>query len=151
MKNIPYYEQETVYTCGAAAMRMALAGLGIKKSEKAIAKLLATNTRVGTRHRAFPAAAEALKLQYIVRRNADMLDVRRALNEGYIVITCYYLTDEKVSHYAVVKRVTRDAIHLLDPAYGKNRAIARSEFIRLWDVMVGTDREYGWFFGVKRS
>jgi len=43
MINLKYYKQETNYTCGAAAMRMALEFFGIKKTEKRIAKLLSTN------------------------------------------------------------------------------------------------------------
>ena len=40
MVQIPYYEQETNYTCGPACMRMVLASLGIKKSEKDIQQFL---------------------------------------------------------------------------------------------------------------
>ena len=39
----PFHKQETNYTCGSAAMRMALESAGIKKSEKQVEKLLSTN------------------------------------------------------------------------------------------------------------
>lgn len=146
MTKIPYYKQETSYTCGPAALRMALAGLGIRRSEKAAAKLLTTNVRVGTRHLAFPAAAERLKLQYSVQRHAEIAYMRRALRDGYIVITCFA---PKHGHYVVVTRVTKTAITFLDPIDGPNRMLPIADFTPIWHGTYG-DNEHGWFFGVKR-
>ncbi|PIN94126.1 hypothetical protein COU56_03175, partial [Candidatus Pacearchaeota archaeon CG10_big_fil_rev_8_21_14_0_10_31_9] len=58
MVQIPYYEQETNYTCGPACMRMVLGSLGIKKSEKQITKLIGTNKIRGTNHRDFLSVVE---------------------------------------------------------------------------------------------
>ena len=60
----PYYKQEREYSCGAAAMRMVLENLGIKKSENEIIKYLGTNKTKGTMNKDFPRLAEKFKLNY---------------------------------------------------------------------------------------
>lgn len=48
MARLPYFKQETLYTCGAAASRMVLSKRGVKLSEKAISKFLGVTPRKGT-------------------------------------------------------------------------------------------------------
>jgi len=65
-------------------MRMALESIGIKKGEKQLVKLLRTNKIRGTRISSFPQLAEKFKLNYTVKRNATIQDLKRYQKEGYV-------------------------------------------------------------------
>ena len=82
MARFPFHKQETKYTCGAAAMRMALEFCDIKKSEKQVAKLISTNKVRGTWHKNFAIVAEKFKLNYIAMRNATIDDLKEYQKKG---------------------------------------------------------------------
>jgi ABC-type bacteriocin/lantibiotic exporter with double-glycine peptidase domain len=127
---IPYYKQETNYTCGAACMRMVLESMKIKKSEKQIANLLKTNKVVGTWHKNIPELAEKYKLNYLILRDATWLDLVFYHQTGWRVIVC--LTREKVPHYAVVKKINWHSIYFLDPYYGPKERMFIHRFKKKW-------------------
>jgi len=146
MPHIPFYRQQTAWTCGAACVRMVFASQGITKSEQAWAKELKTKkTESGTLHKQMVAVAEKYKRTYIVARNASIRDVQRLLKQGYGVIIGYFLVDHNCGHYAVVKNVNTK-IHLLDPWYGSKHAYTIEQFKKIWHDGEG---EKGWFIGMK--
>jgi len=148
---IPYFEQETAYTCGPAVMRMALAVLGIKKSEKQLVKLLRTNKVIGTWVKNLPRVAEKFKLTYLVARGASVEDLRQLIKWKYVVIVCYYYQPEKISHFAVVHKVDAKNIYLLDPWNGQDHKYSISYFSKIWKKMYrGARAEKRWLFAVKK-
>lgn len=144
-KPIPYYKQETNYTCGAACMRMVLESLGIKKSEKQIAKLLKTNKIIGTWHKNIPELAEKYKLDYVILRNASWLDLLFYRDTGWKTIVCF--TREKVPHYAVVKKINWHSIYLLDPYYGPKQRFFLPRFRKKWHDHEGAK----WLVAIKKN
>lgn len=149
MKEI-YYKQETIWTCGAAAMRIALAKLGIMKSEKEIINLLKTNKIRGTYHKNFPEAAEKLKLNYIVKRDSTINDIKK-ISRDYIIIICYFIKMDKVDHYAVVNKLGKNYIYLLDPYYGNNYKLKLSNFIKDWKSDSRWENENRWLFAISKK
>jgi ABC-type bacteriocin/lantibiotic exporter with double-glycine peptidase domain len=150
MVRIPFFKQETCWTCGPASMRMVLAALGIKKSEKQVVKLLSANKVRGTWAKSFPSLAEKYKLNYLVKRNASIEELRKLLKEGYIVLTAYYVPKEKVDHYVVVKKIDKEYIHFLDPFYGPEHKYKLTYFRKIWKTDPKYDSEIGWFIGFKK-
>jgi len=152
---IPYFAQETNYTCGAAVMRMALAATGTMYSEKQIAKLLGTNHVAGTKNRAFPLVAEQHRLTYtVIREHTSLSDIQYLLNHLFVVIVCFYHDREEVHHYAVVKRLTKTHIIFADPLDGDNHKLTRAQFIASWSTQAkgrGVDTDTRWLFAVKQS
>lgn len=146
---IPFFKQETDYTCGAACVRMILASFGIKKSEKELAKIMGSSSRTGTWNRQFPILAEELKMSYIVRRHATPNDVRRMLKRGFSLVISFFDPKEKVGHYAVVKSATASKIFLIDPWHGPNESYSWKEFLPLWKSSL--DPDIRWVFGMKES
>jgi ABC-type bacteriocin/lantibiotic exporter with double-glycine peptidase domain len=142
----PYYKQETRYTCGATCFRMVLAGIGIKKSEKQIAKLLRTNKVIGTWHRYLPRIAEKFKFDYIVRRKAKISELKTFSKNGWKAIVCFHHQLEG-PHYAVVKKINWHSIYLLDPYFGPKERYFLFQFKQMWH-----DREEDqWFIAIKSS
>jgi len=144
-----HYFQETEYTCGAACMRMALRHFGIRKSEKTIAKMLKTNKVVGTWHRAFPPVAEKYKLDYVVKRSANINDLKEYYEKGYFIIISYTHTPEKFSHFSVLKKIDKDFVYLLDPYKRPRKKYKISFFEKLWKSNVNYEKEKRWFIAMK--
>ena len=147
MHKIPYYSQEKNWTCGPAAMRMVLSSMGIKKTEKELIRLMDTNKQRGTKHKAFSALAEYLKLNYIVQRNATINDLRKVLRLGYYVILCYFDPKRNVGHYAILKRLGLRFIYILDPTPPPEK-FSLPYFKSIW--FSRDDKEKGWFIGLKK-
>ncbi|HLC84931.1 MAG TPA: C39 family peptidase [Candidatus Nanoarchaeia archaeon] len=145
---IPYFRQQKQYTCGPATMRMVLASCGVKKSEKEVVKFMSTSDKKGTFNAAFPRAAERFRLNYVVQRDASIRDVKWALEEGYRIIIAYFLDEEQLAHYAVLTKIDKQGVHLLDPLYPKRKCLPMTYFVNRWHGFVDPDRH--WFFGVKK-
>jgi ABC-type bacteriocin/lantibiotic exporter with double-glycine peptidase domain len=146
----PYYKQETNYTCGACAIRMALEGFGIKKSEKQISKLLGTNKIRGTWPRELPKLAEKFKLNYFVGRNSKIEDLEYYLKNNFIIIVAYWYPLEKVDHYSVVKKIDEKFIYFWDPWFGEEHKYTLTYFKKIWKSDKKFDNEKSWFIAIKK-
>lgn len=146
---IPYYKQETQWTCGAASMRMVLASMGKVCSERYIAKLLKTSKRTGTKHKHMVQLAEQYKLTYVVSRNASLEDVAFFLKRKYRVIVCYQHPKDNAGHYAIVRGLTQKRIRLLDPLDGPGVSYSRAYFEDIWRDDPDDDNERHWLLGIK--
>lgn len=150
MKKFPFYKQETNYTCGAAVMRMALEYFGIKKSEKQIAKLLGTNRTRGTWHKDLPILAEKFKLNYVVMRQAKISDLKWYQKNHFIVVLCYFNRQEKIDHYAIVKKIDKKYIYFYDPYFGDQHKHLLKYFEKIWKFDSKYDKEKHWFLAIKK-
>jgi len=145
-----YHKQETKYTCGAASMRMALESIGIKKGEKQLVKLLRTNKIRGTRISSFPQLAEKFKLNYTVKRNATIQDLKRYQKEGYVIIVDYFFPKEKVDHYSILRKIDSNFIYFWDPWFGPEHKYNLSYFKKVWKCDLRYDPEKAWFIAIKK-
>ncbi len=146
---IPYHHQERIYTCGAASLRMAFEALGIKKTEKQMARLLGTNKIKGTWEKDFPRLAERYKLKYSVEHNGSINDLKKLYKKGYILIVCFYDRKEREDHYAVVKKINSKEIHLLDPWNGPDKMYKISNFKKMWKTI--SEKDLKWFIALKKG
>ncbi|KYK26702.1 hypothetical protein AYK26_07125 [Euryarchaeota archaeon SM23-78] len=151
MTRFPFHKQETKYTCGAAAMRMALEFCGIKKSEKQVAKLLGTNKVRGTWHKNFPIVAEKFKLNHVSLRNATIDNLKEYQKKGFAIIICYFYPPEKVDHYSVLKNIDAKNIYFHDPFFGDEHKYLLTYFKKIWKSDPKYDNEKCWFFAVKKQ
>ncbi len=147
---IPYYKQTRPWSCGAASMRMVLASLGIRLAPKKLEALLGTSKTRGTWNESFPRTAETYKLTYLVGRNASVQDLTHFLKHGFRIIVGYLPPGWEEGHYAVIKRITRTRISLLDPIFGANHSYSLSYFSSIWKNDPQGDNERHWFFAIKK-
>jgi ABC-type bacteriocin/lantibiotic exporter with double-glycine peptidase domain len=143
---IPYYKQETGYTCGAACMRMILESMGIKKSEKQVANLLKTNKMIGTWHKNIAELAEKYKFDYTIFRGATWLDLLFYKETGWRIIVCF-TNRENFFHYCVVKKINWHSIYLLDPSAGPKERYFIPDFKKRWYDHEGKR----WFMAIKTN
>ncbi len=147
--NLRYLPQATEHTCAAACVRMAFEPYGISLTEKQAARILRTNESTGVFHKKFPIAAEKYKLAYFVHRNTRFEELAELLNQGFIVITCYYYAPEKTGHYVIVERIDEKRVYLLDPRFGPKKSFSKDYFRKIWHGAY--DREKGWIFALRPS
>lgn len=142
-----YYSQKRFWTCGAVALRMVFNSLGIHKSYNQMIKLLGSNKKIGTWNKSFPVAAEKYKLNYILKRDSSIADLKKAMREKYRIIVCYYVPSWTTSHYSVVKKITKDYIYFMDPWFGQDHKLKLTYFIKHW--YNGYEKDKRWFIGIK--
>jgi len=146
----PYYKQEREYSCGAAAMRMVLENLGIKKSENEIIKYLGTNKTKGTMNKDFPRLAEKFKLNYFVKKNSSISDLKSLIRNGYNIIICYFYPAEKIGHYSVIRKIDSNFIYFYDPLFGPKHKYSLHYFNKIWKNNPRYEKVKRWMLGVKR-
>lgn len=149
---IPHHGQETDHTCGPAALRMILDALwGIRVEEESLAKRLGTDAHIGTRQRVLARFVGELGLEAVVHHtDTDVSEIGRLMDEGHVVVVCYWLDAEDTDHYAVVSRIDGHRIVLQDPWTGPETELSLEVFDAAWrcDNTVANRRDR-WLLAVR--
>lgn len=133
-KNLPYCQQQTDYTCGPAALRSLLAGVGIHASEEELSRRSGCTFKDGTHPQGLVAAAESFGLGVAARPGWTLGE----LESSTPVLTCIqaqgtqeeYDADES-GHYVVVQMVRNGVVHYLDPSEGET-SLRAQDFVSRW-------------------
>ncbi len=143
---IPYFKQQTEYTCGPACVRMILASYGVNRSEKVLAKMMKTNKMIGTDSKNMVDLFEKYGFDYIVRRHGRISLLRRYYKRGWKVIVCFQY--EGVSHYSVIKKINWHSVYFLNPYQDRQEErFLITKFKRHWKDRHGNP----WFIAVKKQ
>jgi len=145
-KNIPFYRQQSPYTCGPAVLRMALASFGIKKKEQYLARISET-TRHGTSNFGLFKALRTLSVPYESGYRMRYRDLMRAVRRGTVIIDwmpqLIYPSHPEFqhsrefnplidAHYAIVISAATSYVTLQDPILGRRVRVSRREFLKVW-------------------
>jgi len=149
MPTLPYFPQETEYSCGAACMRMAMAAQGRLLSEEELCAELKTNSEYGTLFKDMLDFLERQKISYQCQQRASFRDLKRLLSEGWQIILSYRPKSDAFDHFSVVHRISRDRIYLYDPGYGKGISYSLRHFTRLWKTTNQPDISVRWYLSIK--
>ena len=143
-----FYWQERVWTCGPAALRIALFSLGIERSEKHLASLLNATQKFGVANRSFIKVAKKMNLDY--RSGKGSLKLLNLLKDNkWQVIVNYFSVLHGSGHFAVVNKISEDRIYLLDPALGPGVTFTKDYFNKIW--YSGYDNSQKWFIALRRK
>ena len=140
--------QERTWTCGPAALRHALSGLGIEKTEKYLARVLNTTRLRGTKNRDFVKVAKHFNLKFVVEKNSSIGRLGDLIGQGYKIIVCYFSKINDSGHYAVVEKIGKNLIYLDDPSLGPRIKYTKSYFSKIWWSQY--DEERKWFIAMKK-
>lgn len=136
-KSVPYYKQETEYTCGLASCRMALAYFGINNTEQELVNVLQTTLRKGTSpqniKKLFDQQGFSTFLSSDIVEKTDIITkISSLLGDDYLIIALVNrlaydvetpLVDTKVEwenpneslHYIVISSASENSITINDP------------------------------------
>jgi len=129
-------------------MRMALGRMKIKKSERSLAKLLGTTIRHGTRNERFVRAVKHYNLEYYTKNKSSLKELDKLIKRGYVIIVCY-LALNRFGHFAVVKKIEKNYIYLLDPLLGPRVKYKKKYFTKVW--VSEREKEKRWFIALRKK
>ncbi|NQV88500.1 MAG: peptidase C39 family protein [Parcubacteria group bacterium] len=140
---VPFYEQDTNYTCGPAVLQMAMSFFGHLKSEKFLTKKAKTTTD-GTGHRGLINAAIKEGFYCYANNNSSINEIRHFIGLGMPIIVHYREPSDEDDHYAIVTGFKNDEIILNDPWNGPSFRLKIKDFIERWYGLVGRRLHKQW-------
>lgn len=166
---VPYFPQQELYTCGAAATRMVLKYYGIKKSEKELKFALKTTLRGGTKFSDVRTYIKTIGLKCIIRRNIrpekkglQKLQKYLAHRIPIIVTVNRFVYDKRTPriyqkvrweskiysyHIIVLTEIDKENVYFNDPHLAvKKHKIPIQQFIKAW-----YDKKYPGYMVVIRN
>ncbi len=149
MINVPYFEQETPFTCGPAALNMLFLFYGLKKTEEELAVRLHTNTDNGTLQRDMIRVAREESFYVFENDNSSMVEIGGLLKQRVPVIVHFIEPSENDSHYAVVVQVDSTHLMLNDPWNGEKITMEISDFMKRWSSEKRSEDK--WLMAISRE
>lgn len=121
-------------------LRLSWIIMGIKKSEKELAKLCRHNKNLGVDDEKIKRVAGSLGFKVKIKNSSNFKDIENWLDKKVPVIVNWFTkgrqeySESEVSdgHYSVVAGLDEKYIYLQDPEIGKIRKIKRDDFMRVW-------------------
>lgn len=130
---VPYFKQDTIYTCGPAALQMVLAYYGMRQSEQTLAEQLKTSDSKGTSIQHMLDVARRSDFYVYMNNEASLGEITYLLTAFRAPSIIRYLeTDQDEDHYAVVVGVSDRDVILNDPWHGPKTRLSRLEFEKRW-------------------
>lgn len=149
MLKVPYYKQDTKYSCGAAALQMVFAFFGKHQSEEALTERLGTNKENGTEHSQIIKVITEEGLFAYANNDSSLEEIQEFLDLKTPVIVNFIEPGEDSGHYAVVVKIVEDDIILNDPWHGAEFRMKKEEFLNRWHSENGNHKR--WLVAVSRE
>jgi ABC-type bacteriocin/lantibiotic exporter with double-glycine peptidase domain len=130
--NVPFYKQDTGYTCGPTSLQMVFSFFGSFKSEADLAENLLTNSVIGTKHQSMIDVATRNGFFCYVNNSSTFLELKHFIRKGLPVIVDFIEPISEEPHYAVVTGIVKKKVILNDPANGKGFEISEKDFLSRW-------------------
>jgi predicted double-glycine peptidase len=149
ISGVPFFKQDTEYSCGPTSLQMVLANVGIKESEERLMHAAHTGKEAGTHHEWMMRTARSHGLYVYVNNGSSFDEIEMLLKEGYPVIVHYIEIVDNEEHYAVVTGIDEDSITFNDPWYGPNYKLPKKVFQERWHDEKGEYKE--WIMAVSKT
>ena len=132
MLKVPFFKQDTNYSCGPATMQMIFRFYGKFFSEEKLVKKLNTQKSIGTHHQAMIDLAIEEGFFPYVNNESSIEEIESYLNKKIPVIVHYTEPDNDDGHYSVIIGIEKNNIILNDPWNGEKFKINIEEFEKRW-------------------
>jgi len=142
MLKIPYFKQDTRYSCGPATLQMIFAFYGKEISETNLTERLKTKEGDGTKHSNLIRVANEEGFYVYVNTDSSIEEVREILAKDIPVIVNFVEPSNEEGHYAVVVDITGEKIFLNDPWNGENFEMSIIDFENRWQSGDGLHKEW---------
>lgn len=130
--NVPYFRQDTNYSCGPASLQMLFAFYGKRFSEEKLMKELETSKDTGTSHSALVTFSTEEGFYVYVNNNSDIAEIREFIQAGFPVLVHFIETSDNEGHYSIITEINSDVVILNDPWNGEGFEISLPTFMRRW-------------------
>lgn len=150
-KEIPLLLQEKDYTCGPACMRMVASRYRIHRTEYYFEKIMNTTSTKGTHTSDMQKGARCVGLDSYAHTHVSIREIRNSILSGLIPIVLYFYVPQQEGHYAIVKKISRERIFLIDPYAGAKHSYSIGYFLRIWHGAHERKKRWALFVGKKSS
>ena len=153
--SVPFFWQDTKYTCGPASLQMVLSFLGDFKSEFSLAKAVHVSKESGTKHSSMIEVACREGFFCYVNSQSTVNEIKHFLALGFPVILDYTEPSSDEGHYAVVVAIARggflmkEKVYLNDPWHGANYSLALDELLPRWHDPL--TKSHGWMMVLSKE
>lgn len=138
---LPYYKQQTPFTCSLACLRMILESVGRKISEYELSGIIGFDLGTGYSIPMLSDILDIMDINHEVKPNASFEELKNALSKGFypIVIVSarhYQNIQEEHGHMVVVKDITDKNVIINDPDQlygGEDKEVDLDLFIKAWN------------------
>ncbi|MEX0909762.1 MAG: peptidase C39 family protein [Candidatus Paceibacterota bacterium] len=130
--SVPFYKQDTDYTCGPTSLQMVFSFFGSFKSEAELAKNLLTNREIGTTHQRMIEVVIDNGFFCYVNNSSKFSELKEFISRGLPIIVDFIEPTDEERHYAVVTGVSNGKVILNDPANGKGFELEKKDFLLRW-------------------
>jgi len=132
MIKLPFFKQDTEYSCGPAAMQMVFRFYGKVFSEQKLIEKLKTDEDIGTNHKAMVDFACSEGFYVYVNNESTLEEVASFVERNIPVIIHFIEPCDDDEHYSVIVGINKDHVTLHDPWNGKEFEIGKKEFEQRW-------------------
>lgn len=133
MRKVPFFKQDTDYSCGAAALQMVFGFHHKVVSEKELIKELRSAKDVGTSHSALITRAKQEGFFVYTNNQSSLEEIAFFIKQELPVIVHFIEPSGNEGHYAVVININNDHITLNDPWNGEGFIMTRQAFEERWE------------------
>lgn len=130
--DVPYYKQDTQYTCGPTALKMLLAYLGVAISDPVLNNLMNCSAEEGTDNQSFSRTLSQLGLWGQEMTNTSIDALRTLVEKKMPVLVNYRNVHDNRGHFAVVVGMDGGDIIFNDPEYGADYRLSEEVFEQQW-------------------
>lgn len=144
--SVPYFRQDTNYSCGPATIQMICAFYGYRESERDLMRLAKTTT-TGTSHGNLISATLKFGLYVYLNTDTTLQEIKYFLDSGIPVVVNYTEPSTEDGHYAVAVGYSAKHLILHDPWNGPHFHLPWREFERRW-YDHGVHKSHHWLLAV---
>ena len=147
--DIPFYKQDTLYTCGPVALQMVMSFLGHFKSEGALADEAHTDKIKGTSHEGMIDTVRKEGFYCYVNSRSSINEIKHFIHLGLPVIVDFIEPAGDDGHYAVVTGFVGHNLILNDSLNGEGRHMSLQDFTSRWHDFL--TRSHGWMMVLSKT
>lgn len=142
MLEVPYFKQDTPYSCGAVALQMVYAFFGKVHSEDALLAVLGTDRVKGTHNEDLIRVATRDGSFVYVNNESTLDEVGMFIEQQLPVIVNFIEPSQDDGHYAVIIDVTDSDIVFNDPWNGERFTMSHIDFLERWKSEFGNTERW---------
>lgn len=142
MNKIPFYKQQTPFTCSLACTRMVLEAIGRKISEVELSRIVEFKPLRGVSPKMMEKLCEIINIQCEYHFDSSLQEIKQNIENSFYPIVLvnptvlYNLPKEEHGHYIIVKDIIGEKVIINDPDQeygGENKEIDLKKFCEAWE------------------